>query len=195
VHRAKIKNLNEERQAAYDMIRLQSKDPQEIDVIVPVSRIENTVALEGDRRTTLPTRQKHLLVDNDGNFPIEKLGDWEEMVLDMELQRDETAAWYRNPSTVSKHAIQVPWHDGQRWRSMQPDFIFFTKLADGTIGTSVVDPHGHHLQDALGKLEGLADFAEDYAGKFVRIDAITKNEKGDLGSDTKGALLLLDLLD
>lgn len=194
-HRAKIKNLNEDRQAAYDTIKLQSKDPQEIDVVVPVSRIENTWALEGDTKTPLPTRKRHLLVDDDGNFPIEKLGPWEETVLDTELGREETVAWYRNPSTASKHAIQVPWWDGQRWRSMQPDFIFFTKLADGTIGASIVDPHGHHLQDALGKLQGLADFAEEYSDAFVRIDAISKNEKGDLGGEAKGELVLLDLLD
>ena len=194
-HRAKIKSLSEERQAAYDTIKLQSKDPQEIDIVVPVSRIENTWALDGDKKTALPTRQLHLLVDDGGDFPIEKLGDWEEAVLDTELDREDTVAWYRNPSTASKHAIQVPWWDGQRWRSMQPDFIFFTKQADGTIGASIVDPHGHHLQDALGKLTGLADFAEEYADQYVRIDAITKNEKGDLGGDTKGALLLLDLLD
>jgi type III restriction enzyme len=194
-HRAKIKNLSEERQAAYDTIKLQSKDPQEIDVVVPVSRIENTWALDGEKKMALPTRQKHLLVDDGGDFPIEKLGDWEETVLDTELEREDTLAWYRNPSTASKHAIQVPWWDGQRWRSMQPDFIFFTKQADGTIGASIVDPHGHHLQDSLGKLKGLADFAEEYADQFVRIDAISKNEKGDLGGDTKGALLLLDLLD
>src|SRR5262249_53480765 len=149
-HRAKIRNLNEDRQAAYDTIKLQSKDPQEIDVVVPVSRIENTWALEGDKKSPLPTRQKHLLVDDDGNFPIEQLGPWEETVLDRELEREETVAWYRNPSTASKHAIQVPWHDGQRWRSMQPDFIFFTRLANGAAGASIVDPHGHHLQDALG---------------------------------------------
>lgn len=160
-----------------------------------MSRIENTWALDGDTKTPLPTRQNHLLVDDQGNFPIEKLGDWEGTVLDTELKREDTAAWYRNPSTASKHAIQVPWWDGQRWRSMQPDFIFFTKQADGTIGASIVDPHGHHLQDALGKLNGLADFAEEYAEEFVRIDAISKNEKGDLGAETKGAVLLLDLLD
>jgi hypothetical protein len=163
-------------------------------VVVPVSRIENTWALEGGEKVPLPTRPRHLLVDGDGKFPIEKLGDWEETVLDTELERDDTVAWYRNPSTASKHAIQVPWFDGQRWRSMQPDFVFFTKLADGTIGASIIDPHGHHLQDALGKLKGLADFAEEYSADFVRIDAISKNDKGDLG-DTKGALLLLDLLD
>jgi type III restriction enzyme len=78
---------------------------------------------------------------------------------------------------------------------MQPDFIFFTKLADGTIGASLFDPHGHHLQDSLGKLRGLADFAEENSGEFVRIDAISKDEKGDLSGDTKDALLLLDLLD
>jgi hypothetical protein len=194
-HRAKIKNLNEERQAAYDAIKLQSKDPQEIDVVVPTSRIENSWALEGEERMQLPTRQKHLLADDDGNFPIEKLGDWEEAVLDTELEREDTVAWYRNPSTASKQAIQVPWWDGQRWRSMQPDFIFFTKLADGTIGASIVDPHGHHLHDAYGKLQGLADFAEEYSDEFVRIDAISKNDKGDLGGDTKGALLQLDVLD
>ena len=180
---------------AYDTIKLQSKDPQEIDVVVPLSRIENMWALEGDKKMPLPTRQRHLLVDDDGNFPIEKLGDWEETVLDTELEREDTVAWYRNPSTASKHAIQVPWFDGQRWRSMQPDFIFFTKLADRTVGASIVDPHGHHLQDALGKLKGLADFAEEYSDEFVRIDAISKNDKGDLGGDTKGAVLLLDLLD
>ena len=78
---------------------------------------------------------------------------------------------------------------------MQPDFIFFTKMADGTIGASIVDPHGHHLQDGLGKLKGLTEFAEEHSEAFVRIDAISSNEKGDLGADTKGALLLLDLLD
>jgi len=194
-HRAKIKNLNEERQAAYDTIKLQSKDPEEIDMIVPVSRIENTWALEGDKKVPLPTRQKHILVDDEGNFPIEKLLDWETAVLDTELEREDTVAWYRDPSTVSKHALQIPWNDGQRWRSVQPDFIFFTRLADGAIGASIVDPHGHHLQDALGKLKGLADFAEEYSDQFVRVDAISSNEKGELGADTKGSVLLLDLLD
>jgi hypothetical protein len=44
-----------------------------------------------------------------------------------------------------------------------------------------------------GKLKGLADFAEEFGSDYVRIDAISKNDKGDLGADTKGALLLLDL--
>ena len=42
---------------------------------------------------------------------------------------------------------------------------------------------------------GPASCTIEYRSAFVRIDAISKNEKGDLGADTKGALLLLDLLD
>ena len=147
-------------------------------------------------KTQLQTRSRHLLADQDGEFPIEKLGSgWELTVLDTEMSRAEAMAWYRNPSTASKDAVQVPWWDGKRWRSMQPDFIFFSKKADGEIGVSIVDPHGHHLGDAYGKLLGLADFAEEYGAKFVRIEALSKNTKGDLGSHGKGDLVLLDLTD
>jgi hypothetical protein len=192
---AKIKGLNEDRRAAYDEIKLQARDPQEIDVVVPMSRIEMTYEVDGDRKTPLPTRDRHLLSDDTGNYPVGKLGDLERTVIDIEMRRDNAVAWYRNPSAATKDAVQVPWRDEQRWRSMQPDFIFFATKADGSIGASIVDPHGHHLTDALGKLQGLAEFAEEYEGHFVRIDAISKNDKGDLGASTKGTLRLLDLTD
>jgi len=51
------------------------------------------------------------------------------------------------------------------------------------------------LATALGKLKGLADFAHEFGDHFVRIDAISKNEKGDLGGATKGTLRLLDMTD
>jgi type III restriction enzyme len=190
---AKIKGLTEERRAAYDEIKLQSKDPQEIDLVVPVSRIEMTYELKGEDKTLLDARPLHLLSDESGSFPVGKLRPGEIAVIDIEMTRDNAVAWYRNPSSATKDAIQVPWCDGQRWRSMQPDFILFSEKADGTIGASIVDPHGHHLQDALGKLRGLAKFAEDYGDRFIRIDAIGANEKGDLGP--KGSVRLLDLTD
>jgi type III restriction enzyme len=192
---AKIKALGEERRAAYDEIKQQAKSPQEIDIVVPTARIEMTYAIEGGTKTPLPTRERHLLADESGMFPIGKLGGWEETVLDTELDRDSFVAWYRNPSAAAKDAVQVPWHDGHRWRSMQPDFIFFSRKLDGEIMASLIDPHGHHLTDALGKLLGLADFAEEFEDRLLRVEAISKNEKGDLGAATKGTLRMLDFTD
>lgn len=194
-HHAAIKALNEERRAAYDEIKQQGRTPQAIDIVVPTSRIEMTFAIEGESRTPLPTRDRHVLADADGNYPVGKLGDWELSVLDTEMAREQAVAWYRNPSSASKDAVQVPWQGDQRWRSMQPDFIFFFENASAEIVPAIVDPHGHHLQDAYAKLLGLADFADEYADRFVRVEAISKNTKGDLGADTKGELLLLDLTD
>jgi type III restriction enzyme len=191
---AAIKVLSEERRAAYDEIKQQAKEPQRVDVVVPVSRIEMSYEVSGGQRTALPTRPKHLLADDQGHYPIGKLGGWEVQVLDTEIARANTVAWYRNPSSVAKDALQIPWRDGDRWRSMQPDFVFFVKRGDGEIAPAIVDPHGHHLNDALGKLRGLADFAEEFGDEFVRIEAITKNDKGDLNTAHMGKLVMLDLL-
>jgi type III restriction enzyme len=156
---AAIKALPDERRSAYDEIKQQAEEPQLVDVIVPVSRIEMTYELEGDKRTPLPIRERHVLSDELAHYPIGKLRAWEIAVLDTELGRDDTVAWYRNPSSV------------------------------------IVDPHGHHLNDALDKLRALADFAEEFGEHFMRIEAVSKNEKGDLGTALKGKLVMLDLQD
>lgn len=191
---ATIKTLPEERRSAYDEIKQQAKQPQRVDVVVPASRIEMTYELNGEQKTSLETREQHLLSDDHGHYPIGKLGGWEIAVLDTELARESTVAWYRNPSSATKDAVQVPWHDGDRWRSMQPDLLFFVEKADGEIAPAIVDPHGHYLQDADAKLKALAGFAEEFGDRFVRIEAITKNDKGDLNSAHKGKLVMLDLL-
>ena len=69
------------------------------------------------------------------------------------------------------------------WRSMHLDFVFFNEI-DGKLLPSIVDPHGHHLEDSLVKLQGLAKFAEVFAADFHRIEAVSK-----LGSTMK----ILDL--
>ncbi len=48
----------------------------------------------------------------------------------------------------------------------------------------LVDPHGHHLADALPKLRGLADFAERFGTEFRRIESV---------AETGGELRVLDL--
>jgi hypothetical protein len=49
-------------------------------------------------------------------------------------------------------------------RTVRPDFAFYASNHDGTIGASIVDPHGHHLGDALPELRGLAAYAGTTAG-------------------------------
>lgn len=102
-------------------------DPQQIDIVAPKSRIENT---RDSEKNLLNTRKHHLLVDEKENFPVgsgrpgDPLNAWELEVLDAELARDDTVAWYRNPSKASADALQVPYEVADKWKPMQPDFIF-----------------------------------------------------------------------
>src|SRR5258708_25099869 len=56
---------------------------------------------------------------------------------------------------------------------MHPDFVFFHEIG-GKIVASILDPHGHHLDDALMKLKALARFAGTYGEAFHRIEALTE---------------------
>ncbi|WP_199178331.1 hypothetical protein, partial [Mycobacterium hubeiense] len=46
--------------------------------------------------------------------------------------------------------------------------------SDGKIVADIVDPHGHHMSDAMPKLRGLADFAEAFGSEYGRIEAVAK---------------------
>jgi type III restriction enzyme len=67
---------------------------------------------------------------------------------------------------------------------MRPDFVFFSTTHDGHVAADLVDPHGHHLSDALPKLRGLADFAERFIDDFRRIESV---------AETGGTLRVLDI--
>lgn len=56
---------------------------------------------------------------------------------------------------------------------MHPDFIFFNEVGDRIVA-SIVDPHGHHLEDSLIKLQALARFAGEFGAEFHRIDALAE---------------------
>lgn len=55
-----------------------------------------------------------------------------------------------------------------------------SRRSDGTLGASIVDPHGDHLADARAKLRALAAFAEQFGDRFVRIESVAKVEDGSL---------------
>lgn len=177
-HRVAIKGLSDDRRETYDDLRALSEEPQRIDLTRPTVRQEQTQISDPSRPDSLidiPTRSGHLLSDANGNFPIGSLNEWEVRVLDNELAQPAIVAWYRNPSTPSKDSLAIPYVDSNgRWRAMRPDFIFFSRLSDGAVRASIIDPHGTHLSDALPKLRGLADFAAEFGQEFHRVEAVAK---------------------
>ena len=66
------------------------------------------------------------------------------------------------------------------WASLQPDFIVVSRRDDGSLAASIVDPHGDYLADARAKLRALADFAERFGDRFVRIESVAKADDGSL---------------
>ena len=176
-YRVEIKGLTEERRITYDEIKGMSPEAQTIEIMRPRVRTEETRDAAGN---TLETRTRHLMSDSDGNFPIGSLNRWETDVLDKEMGRSGSQAWYRNPSRPSGDALVIAYQDAQgHWCRMCPDFLFFH--GDGEdIKASIVDPHGHHLADALPKLRGLAAFAATHGESFHRIESVARMKDGTL---------------
>jgi type III restriction enzyme len=173
-YRVNIKALADERQDAYRQLKEMSAEPQAVDLVKPKNRLEPTrVRKPSGEEEDLPVRRGHLLADTEGDFPID-LNDWERDVLDKEMGRKGYVAWYRNPPRVSQDSLAISYRDGSGYKSMRPDFIFLVRNADGSIDASIVDPHGHHLGDALPKLHGLAAYAERYGSHYQRIEAVAK---------------------
>ena len=71
-------------------------------------------------------------------------------------------------------------NDQDAWASLQPDFLVISRRTGGTLGASIVDPHGDHLADARAKVRALAAFAEQFGDQFVRIESVAKVEDGSL---------------
>ncbi len=176
-YRVEIKGLTDQRRAIYDEIKGMSPEPQVIDIKQPRVRTEETENADGKK---LETRAGHLMSDGDGNFPIGSLNRWEIDVLDKEIGRSNFQAWYRNPSRPVGDALAIAYRNAQgHWHRMCPDFLFFHGDSKD-IKVSIVDPHGHHLADALPKLRGLANFAAKHGEYFHRIESVAQMRDGTL---------------
>ena len=184
-YRVAIKGLPDDRQQEYADIQALATEPQQGSLTRPRSRIEDYVEELPDGQFVCALMvDRHLMSDADGMCPIGALNLWEREVVTTELSRPSCVGWYRNPPQQSVDSLGVAYRDEVgNWRSMHPDFVFFNEI-DGKLLPSIVDPHGHHLEDSLVKLQGLAKFAELFAADFHRIEAVSK-----LGS----AMKILDL--
>ena len=185
--RVAILGLSDDRREVYDEIRAQAVEPQLQPLQRPRNRMADFKELEGDQMRDAEMMDKHLMSDEAGWYPITKLNDWEKTVIQKETARLNCVGWYRNPSVSSADSLGVTYRDAVgNWRAMHPDFIFFNDV-NGEVKPSIIDPHGTHLDDALVKLRGLAEYARMHASDFHRIDSIANG--------TGGELRVLDLKD
>ena len=166
--------LSDERQSVYDDIRGQAREPELVKTqIQPVQRVEGGK----EDGSLLETRIKHVLANGDGDWPLDpKTNEWEKFAIDKELQRNSVVAWYRNPSTAGKFSVKIPYRAKGTWKSLQPDFIFFDKDHAGEIRPSIIDPHGGHLDGALERLVGIAQYSEKHDGEYTRIICIDEDK-------------------
>ena len=179
------KGLSDERQAEYDRLEGMSAEPERISLTVPVAAQAETMVREADgTESPLETRLMHLLAAEDGTYPI-LLNDWERKVVDSESGQPGFKGWYRNPARATKESLAIAYKDPSGdWKALRPDFIFFATDHAGQVVADLVDPHGHHLSDALPKLQGLAEYVEKYQGEFRRIESV---------AETDGTMRVLEL--
>lgn len=178
------KNLSDEQRAEYDRLEGMSTEPERTGLVRPATgQAETTLRDTDGTEILLPVDTRHLMVAEDGTFPLD-LNRWESHVLAVESERNGYLGWWRNPDRAVKESLAIAYSDAARaWKALRPDFIFFGQGQNG-VSVDLVDPHGHHLADAMSKLRGLADFAEMYGGEFRRIESV---------AETNGAYRVLDL--
>jgi type III restriction enzyme len=184
--RVSRKNLSDERQAEYDALEAMSTTPDPIALTVPtIGQTDTKIRNADGSEEELPLYDMHLMSDEDGTIPMHFTSSWEPKVLEAESARSGFRGWYRNPDRATKDSVAIAYKDELGdWRALRPDFVFFGTAHDGKVVADLVDPHGHHMSDALPKLRGLADFAERFAEDFRRIESV---------AETGGVLRVLDI--
>lgn len=187
-HLADLGRLGGQAQQDFLAVFIESKVSEEVTTTLPEPT--NVAAVER-------TWQKHLLAaETDftlasdvkvsaGTFPFKPANTWEDRTLTAEVELHDTVAWYRNP-TGGPHAIAVPYGEPGNQRMLYPDFVIFTRRADGSIAIGIVDPHRPDLGDTLPKWLALGKYAEQNADRLQRVWAVIDDK------DTDG-LLFLDL--
>lgn len=162
---------------AYTRVQEQTTTPEAVTVQL---RSNERAATKNAKGEDLPRVAGHVFSDAHGTFPVD-LNDWERAVVEGELARDAFVAWYRNPGSATPASLRIAYqNDEDAWASLQPDFIVVSRRSDGSLGASIVDPHGDHLADARAKLRALAAFAEQFGDRFVRIESVAKVDDGSL---------------
>jgi hypothetical protein len=179
-----IKNTTGATRDAYRKVQEQTSVPEALTVEL---RANEKAATKDGTGEALRIFEGHIYSDAAGKFPA-ALNEWEQEVVTTEIARPSFVAWYRNPQRTTPNSLRIPYqNESGKWASLQVDFMIVSKRDNGTLAASIVDPHGDHLADAKAKLRALADFADKYGARFLRIQSVAKA--------TDGTLSYIDLLD
>jgi type III restriction enzyme len=174
---AEIANTTGDVRDRYRKVQEQTSAPEALTIEL---RHNEKAATKNADGTDLPRYPGHLFSDPSGMFPA-KLDEWEKEVVAIESERSSFVAWYRNPSRPTPNSLRIAYqNDAGAWASLQVDFVIVSRRDDGSLGASIIDPHGDFLADARAKLLALADFAEEYGDRFVRIWSISAGGDGSL---------------
>ncbi|MBE3065500.1 MAG: DEAD/DEAH box helicase family protein [Spirochaetes bacterium] len=174
-----IKNTTGATRDAYRRVQEQTTSLEPLTIELRNNEKAPTKNGEGE---ALPSFGGHIYSDRDGKFPAQ-LNQWEEDTVRAEVARPSFVAWYRNPQRATPNALRIPYQDeAGKWSSLQIDFLIVSRRDDGTLAASIVDPHGDHLADARAKLRALADFADRYGERFLRISSVAEAPDGTLRS-------------
>lgn len=166
-------SLSDEEKTEYERLEGMALQPETIALERPRAAQADTKVREADgAEKDLPTDAKHLLVAENGSYPLD-LNDWETKVLHTEKQRGSFLGWYRNPDRSVHESLAIAYQENGAWKALRPDFLFFHEI-NGEIVCDIVDPHGYHLADALPKLRGLANYAEEHGDQYRRIEALAE---------------------
>lgn len=169
-----MKSKSSSVQAALWQIKITGSDPTSEYIMSPHSFSQkSSIRLADGSEELLPKYENHIYCDEDGYFP-EYLNDLEKSVINYELRRPDVVGWYRNQPKGPLSFLGIVYCDGDKKRIMQPDFIVFSRDSNGSVRPSIVDPHGIYLDDALPKLVGLANYADQHGKTFLRIQSVTK---------------------
>lgn len=184
-HRVSIRSLGDDREETYRVLRETSRQPHPADLVRPKNHLVKTgERLPDGTEKPLPTRMGHVLADSEGKYPFQPGSDWETQVLDKEATRPGYLGWYRNPGSRRPDSLGISYEMDGQTRIVRPDFMFFQEMGDGAIAVSIVDPHGDQYGDALPKVKGLARYAEEHGGHYLRIESL---------AEVNGKMRVLDL--
>lgn len=179
-----IASLPDSRQPTYEAIQEMARQAEP--VAIEIKTDERVDSVDTDHNL-LPVERKHLLATTGGDYPLEQRmasNRWERATIAHEQSVGTLAGWYRNPSSGAS-ALRIAHQSGDRWTSVQPDFVFVHTDPEGQLRPSIIDPHGAHLGDSGPKLKALAEYADEHGGSFERMIAV--------GVERDGSLIGLDL--